>query len=381
MLHLIAANLLRAPVRCLLAVTSFAAASALFVLLTGIASAFASGITGEPYLHVGKARSYNAGFLPPAAVETLRQTQGVETLTPLYHLPLYYQQPANLFIAVAVSPEGYLAMFDLGLSATAKACFLETRNGAIATQELAARFNWQAGDQVPLISPHDLTRAGDNHWPFVFCGTFAPPKEFAYTFHAHFDYVDEYHIAPVRKYGQFIVKVTRPARLRQTALAIDALFEGERYATESVPLDEQQRRHARLLADGFGDKVALTLAAVVFALAVSTLCAASQSVRQRSAEFAVLRTLGFGASAIVMIATGEFAALALAGAALGTVPVFLFEDAVVEALIATVGRFEVSATTAALGVGLATLLGGLAGAVPAFAFLRRTVADLQRQPA
>ena len=234
---------------------------------------------------------------------------------------------------------------------------------------------------MPLISPHDLTRAGDNHWPFVFCGTFAPPKEFAYTFHAHFDYVDEYHIAPVRKYGQFIVKVTRPARLRQTALVIDALFEGERYATESVPLDAQQRHHARLLADGFGDKVALTLAAVVFALAVSTLCAASQSVRQRSAEFAVLRTLGFGASAIVMIATGEFAALALAGAALGTVPVFLFEDAVVEALIATVGRFEVSATTAALGVGLATLLGGLAGAVPAFAFLRRTVADLQRQAA
>lgn len=381
MLHLIAANLLRAPVRCLLAVTSFAAASALFVLLTGIASAFASGIPGEPYLHVSEARSYNAGFLPPSAVEALRQTPSVETLTPLYHLPLYYQQPANLFIAVAVSPEDYLAMFDLGLSATAKACFLETRNGAIAAPALAARFNWRPGDQVPLISPHDLTRAGDNHWPFVFCGTFAPPKEFAYTFHAHFDYVDEYHIAPVRKYGQFIVKVARPARLRQTALAIDALFEGERYATESVPLDEQQRRHARLLADGFGDKAALTLAAVVFALTVSTLCAASQSVRQRRAEFAVLRTVGFGAAAMLMLATGEFAALALAGAVLGIAPVLLFEDAAVEALTATVGRFEVSAATAALGVGLATLLGGLAGAVPAFAFLRRTVADLQRQPA
>ena len=241
MLHLIAANLMRAPARCLLAIASFAAAAALFVLLMGIARAFATGIPGEPYLHVSTARSYNVGFLPPSAVETLRQTPGVEVLTPLYNLPLYYQQPSNLFIAVAVSPEDYLAMFDLGLSAAAKSCFLETRNGAIATPSLAARYNWQAGDQVPLISPHDLTRTGDNHWPFVFCGTFEPLKEVAFAFHANFDYVDEYHIAPVRKYGQFIVEVAHPAVLRQTALAIDALFESERHATESIPLDAQQR--------------------------------------------------------------------------------------------------------------------------------------------
>ena len=378
MLSLIAANLLRAPARGLLAVASFAAASALFVLLAGIASAFGTGIPGEPYLHVGTARSYNVGFLPPTAVQTLRGTPGVELLTPLYKLPAYYQRPSNPFIVAAVSPEDYLAMFDLGLSAAARACFLETRNGAIATPALAARFDWQADDQVPLVSPHDLTRAGDNHWPFVFCGTFAPPKQAAFAFHAHFDYVDEYHIAPVRKYGQFIVKVARPAVLRDTAQAIDALFEGERHATESVPLDEQQRRHARLLADGFGGKVAVTLGAVVFALAVSILCAASQSVRQRRAEFAVLYTLGFGAGATLALAAGEFAALAFAGAALGIAPVLLFEDAVVEALLATVGRFEVSVATAAAGVGLATLLGGLAGAMPAGVFLRRPVAALLR---
>ena len=381
MLHLIAANLMRAPARCLLAIASFAAAAALFVLLMGIARAFATGIPGEPYLHVSTARSYNVGFLPPSAVETLRQTPGVEVLTPLYNLPLYYQQPSNLFIAVAVSPGDYLAMFDLGLSAAAKSCFLETRNGAIATPALAARYNWQAGDQVPLTSPHDLTRTGDNHWPFVFCGTFAPLKEVAFAFHANFDYVDEYHIAPVRKYSQFVVKVAHPAVLRQTALAIDALFENERHATESIPLDAQQRGHARLLADGFGGKVTLTLAAVVFALVVSTLCAASQAVRQRRAEFAVLRTLGFGTGATLVLAAGEFAALAFSGAALGIAPVLLFEDAVVEALIATVGRFEVSVATAALGLSSATLLGTLAGAIPVVAFLRQTPADLQRQPA
>lgn len=368
MLHVIAANLVRAPVRCLLAVTSFAAAAALYVLLTGIASAFAGGIPGEPYLHVGTARSYNAGFLPPSAVEALRNTPGVESSTPLYNLPVYYQQPSNLFTVVAVSPADYLAMFDLGLSAAAEAC----------TPELAARFDWRAGDQVPLVSPHDLTQAGDNHWPFVFCGTFAPPQEVAFAFHAHFDYVDEYHIAPVRKYGQFIARVARPAALRETALAIDGLFAGERHATKSIPLDEHQRRHARLLAHGFGDKAALTLGAVVFALAVSTLCAASQSVRQRRTEFAVLRTLGFGASATLALAAGESAALAFAGATLGIAPVLLFDDAVVATLIATVGRFEVSVATAATGVGFATLLGALAGTMPAAFFLWRPVADLLR---
>lgn len=84
---------------------------------------------------------------------------------------------------------------------------------------------------------------------------------------------------------------------------------------------------------------------------------------------------------MLMLAGGEFAALAFAGAVLGIAPAFLFEDMLVEALIATVGRFEVSAAMAAAALGLATLLGGLAGALPAFAFLRRTVADLQRQPA
>lgn len=376
MLHLIACYLLRAPLRSLLAIVSFAAAFALFVLLIGIATAFSTGIAGEPFLHVSKARNYNVDFMPPTAVADVAATPGVESLTPLYNLPVYYGEPTGYFIAVGVSPAEFLAMFDVRLSEPARRCFLERRTGALATAELAARFGWEAGSQIPLISSHDLTRQGDKNWPFELCGLFSPPPEMPVKFLANFDFVDQYHIAPVRKYGQFIVKVADPAAIGKTAAAIDALFEHERYATASIPLDQYQRRRARLLGDDFARTVTLTLGAVFFALTLSTICATGQSVRERTAQFGVLRTVGFKASSTLMLVALETCLLAVAGAAAGMAAVFAFEGRIAAAMQETVGRFEISPAAAVLGLALAALLGMIAAAASTLRILRRPVAAL-----
>lgn len=364
--------------RCLLVVVSFMSAFALFVVLIGISEAFKIGIAGEPFLYVATARRYNVDFLPQSAVDMMRESPGVESLTPVYNLPVYYRQPQNKFIAVGLSIEDFLTMFDIRLSDDAKQCLIDTRTGAIAATKLADQFDWQVGDQVPLISSHDLTRLADNNWPFRLCGTFFPPKQVKFEFITNFEFVDEYHIAPVRKFARFIVKVDDPTFIHGTALAIDGLFANERHATESIPLDEYQRRRARLRGENLASTVTLTLGAAFFVLILSMVCATSQSVRERKREFGVLRTAGFSVWFTLAMVSLEASSLALAGATLGIVPVVVFEQWIVAALLETVGRFAISPAVAMAGFGLALLVGFLAGAVSTIHHLWTPTAVLLR---
>jgi putative ABC transport system permease protein len=130
----------------------------------------------------------------------------------------------------------------------------------------------------------------------------------------------------------------------------------------------------------------LLLGSIILAVVVTTLFVAANtmamSVRERTTEIAVMRTLGFSSRAIFFFIAGEALLMAILGGLVGA----LIARAVVQG--DTLGLsggfipvFGVSTTNAAVGVGLSAIIGLVAGFVPAIMASRLKIVDALRRVA
>jgi putative ABC transport system permease protein len=104
----------------------------------------------------------------------------------------------------------------------------------------------------------------------------------------------------------------------------------------------------------------------------------AQSVRERTSELAVLKTLGFSGSAILTLVLAESLFLAFAGGVLGLGLAWLF----VQQGDPTGGMlplFMLPARDIVIGVALMVFIGVLAGIVPAMAATRLRITDALRR--
>jgi putative ABC transport system permease protein len=160
--------------------------------------------------------------------------------------------------------------------------------------------------------------------------------------------------------------------------AIDGLFENSPDPTRSTPEDEYRRQFARQLGD-IGRITTTILAAVFFTIVLLTGNTALQAYRERTAELAVLKTLGFSDARVALLVLGESILLCLAGAAAGIAAALVLEPGMNANLGTLVGGFEMSLRNAIQALGLAAVLGLLVGLPPAWAARRRSIVDGLRE--
>jgi ABC-type antimicrobial peptide transport system permease subunit len=113
----------------------------------------------------------------------------------------------------------------------------------------------------------------------------------------------------------------------------------------------------------------LILLAIGVLVSVSAI---SASIRERRAELAALRAIGFRRLRVALLITAESTALALAGTLLAVVPLFLLYN--VRGLSLGPGPLSnivVSATDTLLVIASAGIVGFLAGSLPSFVNSRR----------
>lgn len=165
---------------------------------------------------------------------------------------------------------------------------------------------------------------------------------------------------------QFAVTVDQPSRLESVADAIDEAFAHDEHPTATWPEKAFAGRAARDIVEivGFAGWVGRGALVAVLALVANAIVLA---MRDRVRDHAVLRTLGFTGGLLAWMVLLEGAILGLVGGGLG---------AAAAAIVVTWGRFSMSMEgmnvevstdprLAAIGTGIAVLLGLLAGAVPA----------------
>ncbi len=174
---------------------------------------------------------------------------------------------------------------------------------------------------------------------------------------------------------QFVVTVDDPAHLEQVAHDIDAEFANDPFptATRSETAFVARAAHDVLVLVSFASWIGWASLAAVFALIANAI---ALSVRDRVRDHAIMQTLGFSGGLIAWLVIAEATMLGVLG---GTIGAGLAWAAVaVSKLNFTMEGVSIEVVArpmlAAMGLGLALLLGLLAGIVPAWSASRREIA-------
>jgi putative ABC transport system permease protein len=127
-----------------------------------------------------------------------------------------------------------------------------------------------------------------------------------------------------------------------------------------------------------GSMMIAILAAVLFTILLVVANTMAQSVRERTSELAVLKTLGFSSGLILTLVLAEAVFIALIGGAMGLGLAWLFVQRG-DPTNGLLPAFLLPGTDVLTGVWLMVGLGLLAGALPAAQAMRLRITDALRR--
>jgi putative ABC transport system permease protein len=292
----------------------------------------------------------------------------------------------SVFPNQAVEAEPYFAMSPEYLVPPYQyRAFLGDLRACLIGRQLAEKFSWKVGDRFHLESVVGTLRKSSGPFEFVVRGIYdvdleAFPGTESNIMFFHFRYLDESFGGMTRGH-LFTVGIEDPRRAADIAGAIDALFEN---AADQTLTETEKAFTAGFLsmAVDLGAVVHGIGLAVCFTILLVTANTMGMAVRERHAEVAVLRTVGFTSARVLGLVVAEGALLGALGGALGLAGA----QAALHALSGARGRtllgltqVELTPSAAAMGAGIALLLGMAAGFVPGWRACRTRVTVLLRK--
>lgn len=318
-LPLVARNLGRRKARTVFTVLSILVAFFLFGLLGALRFGFEGGaeIAGaDRLITIHKVSLIQP--LPERYGDRIRALDGVVEAAHSTWFGGVYQDPKNFFAQMAVDSERFLALYpEYVLDPEERERWLADRTGALVGASLARRFGWEVGDRIP-IQGSIWRRAGDAPWEFTIDGIYEPREKGVddTQLFFHYEYLDE-----ARQYwdgfvGWYGVRVADPERAADVAAAIDALFANSPAETRTATEKVFVQSFARQIGD-IGTIVTGILAAVFFTILLVAGNTLAQSVRERTGELAVLKSLGFSDARVAALVLAEAAAYVVLGGGLG----------------------------------------------------------------
>jgi putative ABC transport system permease protein len=317
--------------------------------------------------------------LPLSYAPRIQSVPGVERVSHQTWFGGVYQDPSNFFAQMAVDPQSFLEIYpEFRLPPEQVKAWLADRQGAVVGRDLAARFGWQLGDRIPIRATIWQPKGGGQTWEFNIVGIYDGDDAVDKTqFFFRYDYLDENRAVGNGLVGWYVVKIADPSEAVALSHTFDEMFANSSAETKTTT----EKGFVEGFAKQIGDIGAIMIAIVTAVLFNILLIAAStmaQSVRERTNELAVLKTLGFGDRLILALVLAESMFIALLGGGLGLGLAWLF----VQTGDPTGGMlpiFTLPARDVAVGVGLMLLMGMLAGATPAVAAMRLRITDALRR--
>jgi putative ABC transport system permease protein len=372
---LIWAGLWRKKTRTIFTVLSILVAFLLFGLLQGVNAAFNLGVEGANLnrLYVQSRISFTES-LPAAQLPQIAAVPGVTKVTYASWFGPYYQDPKNFIFAFPVEPESYFAIYpELKIPKDQLMALVQTRTGAVISQNLAKQYGWKIGDRVPLRSTIWTKKSdGTSDWTFDIVGIYdtADAKGFTADFLFNHSYFDEARAFNRGTVGWYIAQIDDPAHAAPIAAAIDKLFENSTDETRT----QNEKENAQSFLKQQGDInliVSLIIGAVFFTLLFLTGNTMMQSVSERIPEFAVLKTLGYSGSGVTALILTESMLLCLVAALLGLAVAW----SIFPLMQGFIGVASMPPSVPAYGVALAVLLALATGLPPAWRLQRLRLVD------
>ncbi len=366
-------GMVRRPMRTGLTLAGIAVATFLFTFVEsmrdGVHRATTAG-AGETRLIVYRLNRFCpfASQLPQSYARTIEGIEGVRAAVPVKIIVNNCRASLDVVTFRGFPDENALIarLRDVQWTSGSLADWRSRSDAVVVGSGLAERRRLRAGDRFDA--------AGVRAWV---AGTFdsADPQDRNCAY-AHLGFLQE--TATRGGTGgivtQFEVEVESPAQLRSVAAAIDERFATDQFPTSTKPESAFIAKAARDVVHivRFASIVGWASLAAVFALIANAIALA---VRARVRDHAILRTLGWTDWGIGALVGLEALLLGLGGGACGALLAWI----ILQTAKLTFGMEGVSIdvlpdpTATALGVLLATLLGLLAGALPAWTAARREI--------
>ena len=314
-----------------------------------------------------------AQFLPISYREKIRSIPGVKNVVNESWFGGQYidDKPEHFFAQFGTDPnEIFDVLKDFHIPPDQLEAWKKDRAGAVVDTELAKKFGWKIGDRIHIkgtIFPLDLE--------LTIRGMFTTeqPTE---TLYFNNTYIDEGYPRVKGLVGFFGVLADSPQSVPEVAKAIDAQFRNSDRPTKSESEKAFNLDWIAMLGNVKGFILSIC-AAVVFATLLVSANTMAMSIRERTREVALLKTLGFTRGTVLALFMGESVSLAAFGGFLGAIAasglVYMMARSPQMGLFLTGVSFSVPMVLVAVLVG-ATV--GLASSfVPAFNASRRNIVE------
>lgn len=383
MLSLLWANLNRKRARLLLTIASIVVAFILFTLVEALQHALTGGATvagQDRLMTVQKVSLINP--LPRSYFPRIQAADGVKSAVSFNWFGGYYQQERNQVLSYVVQNEQQLkdVYQEIVLPPNQFQDWLQTRDGALVGEAVARAQHWKVGDVIPLRTSIWFKTDGNNTWSLKISGIFqADGTGFDNGLFFHYDYFNEAGLQAGKDYlGWIVFKIKDKDQLNTIAHNVDAMFANSETETKTGSEKDFAQGFANQLGN-IGKIVAVIVIAVFFTLLLVVANTMSQSIRERTNEIGVLKTLGFSKVQVTSLILAEAILMTLIGGCIG---MFIGGGAVkgiAHSLAQYLPLMSVPASAYILGLGCMIVLGMLSGLLPCMQAWQLKITDALRR--
>jgi putative ABC transport system permease protein len=376
---LVLKNLFRKKLRTVLMIVSILVAFQIFGVLASFEWAFNSREDSAAVDRLIVTNKINqAQQLPVSYFNRVAALEGVRQAGHASWFGGYYQDPKSFLVVFAVDPESYTNLYDSDFvfEPQAREGFIRDRAAALVGERMMAKWGWKVGDTIPLSSNVYSKKDGSRVWDVKIVGTFAgrSSQNDSNLMLIQYDYLNENRVFQKDLIGWIALRTASPDLNDKVARAIDATFANSADETTT----DSEKVFTKAFAAQFGN-IALIVGLVVGAAFVTILMIVgntmAMSIRERTREIGVLKTLGFSGARILRMVLAESTLLAVIGGA----PGLALAAAAIFAVRDQVMQFAPTLTLPPVVVGAAfalmLALGVLTGLFPALSAMRLKIAD------
>jgi putative ABC transport system permease protein len=377
-LKLIFKNVFRHRLRSLLTIVGLLVAILAFGLLQTVVNAWYAGADMASATRLVTRNATSLVFPVPAYYrERIRAIDGVDKVVISNWFGGIYKDQSfgNFFAQFAVDGPMFEIYPEFITRPAEMAAWNADRRGAMVGRILASQYGWKVGDTIPLKG---AIYGGD--WEFTVRGIYEPKDDTTVTrqLYFHWDYLNEVMKKRFPKRaefaGVFLVQIADGSRAAEISRAIDREFKNSLAETlteteKAFQLGFVAQTEAIVTAVRI---VSFVVIVIIFAVVANTM---AMTARERLAEYATLKALGFGPGFVAALIVGESVMITALGGALGVALTFPVAAGFKNAMGSMFPVFNVTPETVMMQVAAAGAVGLLAGLLPSIRAARVKIVD------
>lgn len=274
----------------------------------------------------------------------------------------------NFFAQFGTDPDEFFKVYkDWQIAPDELAAWQHDRAGAIVDEALAKKFGWKVGQRVVItgtIFPVNLE--------LNIRGLFKAPQPTQSVYYNE-KYVEESVSYLKGVEGFYTILADSPESVTKIPTEIDDMFRNSPQPTKT----ETEKAFQLGFVAMMGNVKAFILSicgAVVFAILLVSANTMAMSIRERTREIAVLKTLGFARSTILSLFVGEAVILALAGGLMGAAGAYVLGMGAAK-IGGFAGALQVNGWTMVVALAVAAMMGFFSSFLPSYNASRLGIVD------